>query len=136
MRIAPAKFQATLVIREDLRLKTLLLAKTLDSKFQVSLGMLQIYLYILYLSKGYSGYIPGVACENVYATTYSRATIKSSAGAIPRGIDQPSNLKYETSSGAEYIKHNADAHASVSDVVGVQRSQDTYKKVSYYSQLL
>jgi len=54
--------------------------------------------------------------------------MKSSAGAIPRGIDQPSNLKYETSSGAEYIKHNADAHASVSDVVGVQRNQDTYKK--------
>jgi len=130
LRIAPTKSQGTLVIREDLRLKTLLQAETLDNKSQVSDRLLQIYLYILLLLKGYQGYIPGVACENVYATTYSRATMKSSAGAIPRGIDQPSNLKYETSSGAEYIKHNADAHASVSDVVGVQRNQDTYKKVS------
>lgn len=70
---------------------------------------------------GYSGYIPGVAPENVYGKTYSRTTHDSAAGVIPRGIDQPANLKFNTSSGAEYIHHNADLHDNVSTVVGVQR---------------
>jgi len=48
---------------------------------------------------GYSGYIPGVAPENVYGKTYSRTTHDSAAGVIPRGIDQPANLKFNTSSG-------------------------------------
>ena len=80
---------------------------------------------------GYSGYIPGVGPENVFAKTYSRATQDSSSNTIPRGIDQPANLKYQTSSGNEFIHHNADRHESVSQTVGVQRNQDTYTKVSY-----
>lgn len=82
---------------------------------------------------GYSGYIAGVGPENVYAKTYSRATLDSSSNAIPRGIDQPANLKFQTSSGSEFIHHNADAHESVSQVVGVKRNQDTYARVSKHS---
>ena len=79
---------------------------------------------------GYSGYIPGVYCENVYGQTFSKQTLASSAGTIPRGRDQPANLKFQTSSGTEFQHHNPDAHAKVSQVVGVQRAQDTYKRVS------
>ena len=61
--------------------------------------------------------------------TYSKTTQMSSGGAIPVGMDQPAHLKFQTSSGLNHIQHNPDAHEKVSQIVGVNRSQDTYVKV-------
>ena len=81
---------------------------------------------------GYQGYIVGVASENVYGATYANATYQSSCGVIPKGLDQDASLKFQTTSGGAYIHHNADRHDPVSTIVGVNRPQDTYKKVSSY----
>ena len=53
----------------------------------------------------------------------------SSSNTIVRGIDQSADVKYQTTSGSTYSQHNPDAHAKVSQTVGVQRAQDTYQKV-------
>ena len=54
---------------------------------------------------GYAGYIPGIASENVYGQTYGKTSYASSAQSFHRGIDQPSNLKYNTSMKGEFIDH-------------------------------
>jgi hypothetical protein len=71
---------------------------------------------------GYAGYIPGVSSENCFAMTYSKATQASAGGQIPRGMDQPANLKFRSTAASEYQQHNADAVDSVSKTVGVQRA--------------
>lgn len=78
---------------------------------------------------GYGGYIPGVKSENVFGQTYGKVTYQSSAGAIPRGIDQPSNLKYQSMFKAEYIQHSKHQYETTADIVGVQRQEDSFKKV-------
>lgn len=74
------------------------------------------------------GYISGVSSENVYGTRYAKATEMSSGNAIIRGIDQTSDVKYQTTSGSTYMQHHSEQHAKVSETVGVMRPQDTYEK--------
>ena len=63
---------------------------------------------------GYAGYIPGVASENCYGVTYFKATEHSANGTLTRGIDQPANIKYQSSANQEFVHHIADEHKSVS----------------------
>ena len=79
---------------------------------------------------GYAGFIKDVYSENVYGKTYARTTLESSSGQIPIGMDQPAHQKFQTSSGLNHVHHNADSHEKVSQIVGVNRQQDTYAKVS------
>jgi hypothetical protein len=65
--------------------------------------------YILYLTKifaGYGGYVPGVKSENVFGQTYGKTSYASSAGTFHRGIDEPSNIKYQSMFKAEFIEHS------------------------------
>ena len=50
-------------------------------------------------------------------------------GKITKGIDVPVDQKKSTSA-ETYFHHDASKHDKVSQVVGVQRGQDCYKKVS------
>ena len=63
---------------------------------------------------GYAGYIPGVASENCYGVTYYKATEQSANNTLARGIDQPANIKYQSSANQEFVHHIADEHKSVS----------------------
>ena len=60
----------------------------------------------LIIAIGYAGYIPGVKSENCFGTTYGRTTYESSAGTIPRGIDLPNHVKYNTTMKQEFTKRN------------------------------
>jgi len=57
---------------------------------------------------GYAGYIPGVASENCYGVTYFKSTEQSANGTLARGIDQPANIKYQSSANQEFVHHIAD----------------------------
>jgi hypothetical protein len=82
---------------------------------------------------GYSGYVPAVASENCFGKTFAMASHASATNQIVRGTDLGAKDKFVTSSGAEYIHHDGNAHANVSQTVGVHRPQDTYQKVSFGS---
>lgn len=58
------------------------------------------------MSLGYGGYLSGVKSENVYGQTYGKISYQSTAGAIERGIDQPSHVKYNSTFKSEFIKHS------------------------------
>jgi hypothetical protein len=78
---------------------------------------------------GYGGYLAGVKSENVYGQTYGKISYQSTAAAIERGIDQPANIKYKSSFNAEFVKHSDKKFETTAEIVGVQRAEDTYKKV-------
>ena len=82
---------------------------------------------------GYGGYIPGVKSENVYGQTYGKTTFASSAKQIIRGMDLPPHVKFQTSMKQEFIDHAevAHLHQTTAQIVGVERGQDLYKKVSF-----
>lgn len=81
---------------------------------------------------GYGGYIPGVKSENVYGKTYGKTTYASSAGAFERGIDLAPHVKFQSTMKSEFINHAevAHLHETTAQLVGVQRGEDSYKKVS------
>ena len=82
---------------------------------------------------GYGGYLTGVKSENVYGQTYGKISYQSTAGDIQRGIDQPANVKYNSSFKKEFIKHSDKTYETTAQIVGVNRPEDTYKKVSGHS---
>ena len=53
---------------------------------------------------GYTGYIPGVKAENIFASTYTNQTAKSMSGRIPRGMNEDPERKFKSITMA---KHNA-----------------------------
>lgn len=67
--------------------------------------------------------------ENVYGQTYGKISYQSTAGAIERGIDQAPHLKYNSTFKAEFVKPSERQFETTAQIVGVQRSEDTYKKV-------
>lgn len=77
---------------------------------------------------GYGGYLTGVKSENVYGQTYGKISYQSTAGDIQRGIDQPANVKYNSSFKKEFIKHSDKTYETTAQIVGVDRPEDTYKK--------
>ena len=81
---------------------------------------------------GYAGYISGVKSENVFGETYGKTSFMSSCGAIKRGIDQPAGVKFSSMATNTLINHAdvADQLETVAQIVGVQRGEDMYKKVS------
>ena len=77
---------------------------------------------------GYQGYVSGIKSEKVYGQTFGKTSFASNAKQIHRGIDHPNNVKYCTSTKAEYRDHAKETHETVATSVGVHRDQDTYKK--------
>ena len=86
----------------------------------------------LHLNIGYGGYITGIKSENVYGETYGKTTFASSAKTFNRGRDQPSHIKYNTTMKQEFLDNaiRAQQAESVATIVGVNRGEDMYKKVS------
>lgn len=78
---------------------------------------------------GYGGYLSGVKSENVYGQTYGKISYQSTAGSIDRGIDQPAHIKYNSTFKGEFVKPSERQFETTAQIVGVQRSEDTYKKV-------
>lgn len=74
--------------------------------------------------------MPGVKSENVFGQTYGKSSYMSSAGAFQRGIDQPADVKYQSMFKAEYIQHSKMQYDTTAQIVGVQRQEDSFKKVS------
>ena len=85
----------------------------------------------------YAGYIPGVKSENVFGETYGKTSFMSSNGDIMRGIDQPAGIKFSSMATNTLINHAdvADQLETVAQIVGVQRGEDMYKKVSSPSRI-
>lgn len=81
---------------------------------------------------GYGGYIPGIKSENVYGETYGKTSFASSAKTFVRGMEEPPHLKYDTTMKKEFIDHatRTDHIQTTAELVGVQRGEDVYKKVS------
>ena len=69
----------------------------------------------------------------MYGQTYGKISYQSTAGNIQRGIDQPANVKYNSSFKKEFIKHSDKTYETTAQIVGVNRPEDTYKKVSGHS---
>jgi len=46
---------------------------------------------------GYSGHVPGVYAENLYAKTYGKTTLKAVGGEFPKGCAQEADEQYKTS---------------------------------------
>ena len=104
----------------------------LESRFQVSERINWKSINLDCNVSGYGGYIPGIKSENVYGETYGKTTFASSAKTFNRGMDQPSNIKYNTTMKAEFLDNavRAQQAETVATIVGVDRGEDMYKKVS------
>jgi hypothetical protein len=81
---------------------------------------------------GYGGYIPGIKSENVYGETYGKSSYASSAKAFVRGMEEPPHLKYDTTMKKEFVDHatRTDRIQTTAEIVGVNRGEDMYKRVS------
>jgi hypothetical protein len=81
---------------------------------------------------GYGGYVPGVKSENVYGKTYGKTSFASSAHSFPKGIDQDPDVKFKSVMKGEFIDHAQvmHLHETTAQIVGVDRGEDLYKKVS------
>ena len=82
---------------------------------------------------GYGGYVPGVKSENVFGQTYGKTSYASSAGTFHKGIDEPASIKYQSMFKAEYIEHSKKTHDTTAKIVGVQRAEDSFKKVCLFN---
>ena len=80
---------------------------------------------------GYSGYVPGVASENVFGKTYGETSKDSASNNICRGRDLPSNLKYTTVMKAAHDDLSKVTAQSTAEIVGVPPGKNTYAKVSF-----
>ena len=74
--------------------------------------------------------MPGIKSENVYGKTFGCTSYASAAGTFDRGIEPPVQEKFRTTGASTLIDHSAQQHATVAQIVGIQREQDTYAKVS------
>ena len=54
----------------------------------------------------------------------------SSANTIHRGIDEPPEIKYKSLFKGEYVKPSERVGETTAQVVGVDRKEDSYSKVS------
>ena len=79
---------------------------------------------------GYAGYIPGVKSEVQFGQTYGMTSLASKANAFHKGRDEPANLKYTTMMKKEFIDHATVTHETVAEIVGVERGEPRYMKVS------
>lgn len=121
------RFLATLATREPPRSPTSLSATPFPrSRSPVSAAQ---FLY----SSGYAGYIPGVKSENVFGQTYGKTSYASQAQSFHRGIDEPAHLKYNTLMKAEFINHAEQSHETIAQMVGVDRGDSYFNRVSYDS---
>ncbi len=75
--------------------------------------------------------MPGVKSENVFGQTYGKTSFASSAGTFHKGLDEPPEIKYRSLFKAEYVQHGVQKHETTAEIVGVQRNEDSYKKVSF-----
>lgn len=102
-----------------------------ESTFQVS-GNLRLTV------AGYGGYVPGVKSENIYGQTYGKTSFASNSKQIMRGMDEPPNVKYNTSMRQEFVDHAQRSHMveTTAQIVGVDRGEDQYRKVSSFSKVI
>jgi len=82
------------------------------------------------VKSGYGGYVPGVKSENCYGKTYGKTSLSSAAGELNRGLDLPIAVKFNTTSGESMIDHSKTTHKTTAQIVGVERSEDCYTRVS------
>ncbi len=94
------------------------------SRFLVSL------MRFIYEASGYAGYIPGVQSENLFGQTYGKTSFASSAGSFHRGIDQPADVKFNTMMKSEFIDHATQSHDTIAKIVGVDRDETRFTRVS------
>ena len=71
----------------------------------------------------------------MYGLTYGKTSYLSNAQQIPKGMDQPPNVKYNTSMKQEFVDHNKRLHLveTTAQIVGVDKGDTTFKKVSCYT---
>ena len=79
---------------------------------------------------GYAGYIPGVKSEVQFGQTYGMTSLASKANAFHKGRDEPADLKYTTMMKKEFIDHATVSHETVAEIVGVERGEPRYGRVS------
>jgi hypothetical protein len=51
---------------------------------------------------GYSGHVPGVYAENLYAQTYGKTTLRAIEGNFPKGCDQTPDEQYKTNTQVQF----------------------------------
>ena len=79
---------------------------------------------------GYAGYIPGVKSEVQFGQTYGMTSLASKGNAFHKGRDEPADLKYTTMMKKEFIDHATVTHETVAEIVGVNRGDPRYSRVS------
>ena len=80
---------------------------------------------------GYSGFVQGVKSENVFGQTYGKTTYASAAREFHVGRDEPANLKYTTTMKSEFINHSTVQHSTIAKLVGVERDEPRFERVSF-----
>lgn len=65
----------------------------------------------------------------MYGQTYGKVSYQSTAGTIERGIDQAPHVKYNSTFKSEFVKPSERQFETTAQLVGVQRAEDTYRKV-------
>ena len=75
----------------------------------------------------------GVKAENVFGQTYGKTSLLSSDNKILKGIDNPAGVKFASTAMDTFINHAevADTHETVAQIVGVERGEAMFKKVSF-----
>ena len=102
--------------------------KQIPGKYEAAMTILTF----LWNYSGYGGYIPGIKSENVFGETYGKTSLASSSHTFSRGLDNPPHVKYNTTMKSEFLDNAERAQnvESVATLVGVNRGEDMYKKVS------
>ena len=98
------------------------------NRFQVGTFLLLCLLFSH--SLGYGGYIQGITSEVVFGQTYGMTSLASKAQSFHKGADEPANLKYNTIMKSQFIDHSTQSHETVAQIVGVERQEPRYARVS------
>lgn len=69
--------------------------------------------------------------EVQFGQTYGMTSLASKANSFHKGRDEPANLKYNTIMKQEFIDHATQHHETVAEIVGVERGEPRYAKVSF-----